>query len=69
MEKLFFKNEIENSKVELNSMRVRIESLIHEKATTTASLEAAYKALESEKQLMEDFENIKKYSKEIGLID
>jgi DNA recombination protein RmuC len=53
----FFKNEIENSKVELNSMRVRIESLIHEKATTTASLEAAYKALDSEKQLMEDLKS------------
>jgi DNA recombination protein RmuC len=38
-------------------MRVRIESLIHEKATTTASLEAAYKALESEKQLMEDLKS------------
>jgi DNA recombination protein RmuC len=53
----FFKNEIENSKTELNSMRVRIELLIHEKATTTASLEAAYKALESEKQLLEDLKS------------
>lgn len=50
----FFKSELENAKAELNSMRSRVESLIHEKATTTASLEAAYKALESEKLLMED---------------
>lgn len=50
----FFKSELENAKAELNTMRVRVESLIHEKATTTASLEAAYKALESEKLLMED---------------
>ena len=50
----FFKAELENAKAELNTMRVRIESLIHEKATTSASLEAAYKALDSEKQLMED---------------
>jgi DNA recombination protein RmuC len=50
----FFKAELENAKAELNTMRVRVESLIHEKATTTASLEAAYKALDSEKLLMED---------------
>ncbi len=50
----FFKSELENAKAELNTMRGRVESLIHEKATTTASLEAAYKALESEKLLMED---------------
>ena len=50
----FFKAELENAKAELNTMRVRVESLIHEKATTSASLEAAYKALDSEKQLMED---------------
>ncbi len=50
----FFKAELENAKSELNNMRVRVESLIHEKATTTASLEAAYKALDSEKLLMED---------------
>ena len=50
----FFKAELENTKAELNTMRVRVESLIHEKATTTASLEAAYKALDSEKLLMED---------------
>lgn len=50
----FFKAELENAKAELNNMRVRVESLIHEKATTTASLEAAYKALDSEKLLMED---------------
>jgi DNA recombination protein RmuC len=50
----FFKSELENAKAELNNMRVRVESLIHEKATTAASLEAAYKALNSEKLLMED---------------
>jgi len=50
----FFKSELENAKAELNNMRVRVESLIHEKATTAASLEAAYKALDSEKLLMED---------------
>ncbi len=50
----FFKNELENAKAELNGMRIRIESLIQEKATTTASLEATFKALESEKLLMED---------------
>jgi DNA recombination protein RmuC len=50
----FFKAELENAKAEMNTMRVRVESLIHEKATTTASLEAAYKALDSEKLLMED---------------
>jgi len=50
----FFKTELENAKSETNNMRVRVESLIHEKATTTASLEAAHKALESEKLLMED---------------
>jgi len=50
----FFKAELENAKAELNTMRVRVESLIQEKATTTASLEATFKALESEKLLMED---------------
>jgi DNA recombination protein RmuC len=50
----FFKAELENTKAELNTMRVRVESLIQEKATTTASLEATFKALESEKLLMED---------------
>ena len=50
----FIKAELENTKAELNNMRVRVESLIHEKATTNASLEAAYKALDSEKLLMED---------------
>jgi DNA recombination protein RmuC len=50
----FFKAELENAKAELNAMRLRVESLIQEKATTTASLEATAKALESEKLLMED---------------
>ncbi len=50
----FFKAELENAKAELSTMRVRVESLIQEKATTTASLEATFKALESEKLLMED---------------
>ena len=50
----FFKAELENAKAELNTMRVRVESLIQEKATTAASLEAAHKALDSEKILMED---------------
>jgi DNA recombination protein RmuC len=50
----FYKSELENAKAEANTMRVRIESLIHEIATNKTSLEAAYKALESEKLLMED---------------
>lgn len=50
----FYKSELENAKAETNTMRVRIESLIHEIATNKTSLEAAYKALESEKLLMED---------------
>ncbi|MEY3850192.1 MAG: recombination protein RmuC [Bacteroidota bacterium] len=50
----FYKSELENAKTEANTMRVRIESLIHEIATNKTSLEAAYKALESEKLLMED---------------
>jgi len=50
----FFKGELENSKAECNAMRVRVESLIQEKATTLASLESAHKALESEKLFMED---------------
>ena len=50
----FLKDELEKTKTELNNTRVRVESLIHEKATTTASLEAAYKSLNSEKILMED---------------
>ena len=50
----FFKAELENSKAECNTMRVRVESLIQEKATTLASLESAHKALESEKLFMED---------------
>jgi DNA recombination protein RmuC len=50
----FYKTELENAKAETANMRIRIESLIHEKATTTASLESAYKALESEKLLMDD---------------
>jgi DNA recombination protein RmuC len=53
----FFKDELDNAKNELSSMRVRVESLIHEKATTTASLEAAFKSLESEKLLMEDLKS------------
>ena len=51
---VFFKAELENSKAECNTMRVRLESLIQEKATTLASLESAHKALESEKLFMED---------------
>ena len=51
---IFFKAELENSKAECNTMRVRLESLIQEKATTLASLESAHKALESEKLFMED---------------
>ena len=50
----FYKTELEHAKSETNNMRVRVESLIHEKATTAASLEATYKALESEKLLMEE---------------
>jgi len=50
----FLKDELEKTKAELNNMRVRVESLIHEKASTAASLEAAHKSLESEKILMED---------------
>ena len=50
----FYKTELEHAKSETNNMRMRVESLIHEKATTTASLEATYKALESEKLLMEE---------------
>ena len=50
----FYKSELENSKAECNAMRVRVESLIQEKATTLASLESAHKALESEKLFMED---------------
>ncbi len=50
----FYKSELENAKTEANTMRTRIESLIHEIATNKTSLEAAYKALESEKLLMED---------------
>jgi DNA recombination protein RmuC len=50
----FYKSELENAKAETNTMRVRIESLIHEIATNKTSLEAAYRALESEKLLMED---------------
>lgn len=50
----FYKTELEHAKSESNNMRVRVESLIHEKATTTASLEAANKALQSEKLLLED---------------
>lgn len=50
----FYKSELENAKTEANTMRARIESLIHEIATNKTSLEAAYKALESEKLLMED---------------
>ena len=53
----FFKDELDNAKNELTSMRVRVESLIHEKATTTAALEAAFKSLESEKLLMEDLKS------------
>ena len=50
----FYKSELENAKAESNTMRVRIESLIQEIATNKTSLEAAYKALESEKLLMDD---------------
>jgi DNA recombination protein RmuC len=50
----FYKTELENMKAETAAMRVRIESLIQEKATTKAALEATYKTLESEKLLMED---------------
>ena len=53
----FYKTELENAKSEANGMRVRIESLIHEKATNKASLEAAHKTLESEKLLMEDLKS------------
>jgi DNA recombination protein RmuC len=53
-ESIFLQDELQKTKAELNNIRVRVESLIHEKATTTASLEAAYKALDSEKLLMED---------------
>lgn len=51
---IFLEKELEKNKAELQNMRIRIESLIHEKATTSASLEAAMKALDSEKLLMED---------------
>jgi len=50
----FYKSELENAKAESNTMRVRIESLIQEIATNKTSLEAAYKALDSEKLLMDD---------------
>ena len=50
----FYKSELENAKAESNTMRIRIESLIQEIATNKTSLEAAYKALESEKLLMDD---------------
>ena len=50
----FYKTELENAKAETAAMRVRVESLIDEKATTKAALEATYKTLESEKLLMED---------------
>jgi DNA recombination protein RmuC len=50
----FYKSELENAKAESNTMRVRIESLIQEIATNKTSLEAAYKALDSEKVLMDD---------------
>jgi DNA recombination protein RmuC len=50
----FYKSELENTKAETNNMRARIESLIQEIATNKTSLEAAHKALESEKLLMED---------------
>ncbi len=53
----FYKSELENTKSEMNNMRVRIESLIHEKAAAKTSLEAAYKTLESEKLLMEDIKS------------
>jgi DNA recombination protein RmuC len=50
----FYRAELENSKAESNAMRLRIESLVQEIATNKTSLEAAYKALDSEKLLMED---------------
>jgi len=50
----FYKKELENEKAETSAMRLRVESLIDEKATTKAALDATYKTLESEKQLMED---------------
>jgi DNA recombination protein RmuC len=50
----FYKKELENEKAETAAMRLRVESLIDEKATTKAALDATYKTLESEKQLMED---------------
>ena len=43
----FYKIELENAKAETAAMRVRVESLIDEKATTKAALEATYKTLES----------------------
>lgn len=51
----FYKAELENAKAESNTMRLRVEALIQEIATNKSSLEAAHKALDSEKLLMEDF--------------
>jgi len=53
----FYKAELENAKAESNNSRTRVEALIHEKATTIASLEAANKALEYEKNLLEELKS------------